>query len=234
MRKNILYDKFNNEIEISNFKYYDEGMCAKIFKENNLILKVYKVDCSYRYILSRRMFSMLQDLNLSNVVKLYNYYYLEYRKHHILPMDAYSMEYVPGNKSILNQDKNYLLNSMYILENTCLTLAKNKIEINDSHASNIIFNDMGATLIDVDIYSVNKLKSISKIFTHNKEEILNALKNRIKSEILEQELEVEYYKFLYLLNIDVMHKSITEELDKILTDESLLENINNYNKTKNK
>ena len=220
----FLYDKNNEPLEISNFKYYNEGMCARVFKENELMLKIYKSDCSHRYILSRKMFSILQELDLPNVVKLYNYYYLEYKKYHISPIKAYSMESVPGDNSILNKNKNNLLSALYALENTCLILAENKIEIQDSHTSNIIFNSQGATLIDVDTYSLNKLKTVNKIFTHNKEEILYALKRRIKRDILAQDAEIDYYKILYLLNIDVMRKSIVDEVDKRFKGETLLEN----------
>ena len=70
----IIYDKNNRPLEISNFKYYDEGSCAKIFKENNTMLKIYKSNCTYKYYLSKKMLLVSHVLSPLKIFRLSSIY----------------------------------------------------------------------------------------------------------------------------------------------------------------
>ena len=173
------------------------------------------------------MFDKLQELDLPNIVKLYNYYYLEVSKlNRFLHMEAYTMEQIEKDDTILlEQNKEYLLNALYSLEETCLYLARNKIEINDAHSSNVIFNKQGATLIDVDTYCIRKMKNVDKVFLHNKAQILYILGNQVKKELQNNNYGIDYYKVMYLFNIDIMRKSLAQAVDEKFKEETLLESL---------
>ena len=137
------------------------------------------------------------------------------------------MEYVEhDNTKLLLESQEYFLNTFRSLEETCIILAKNKIEINDGNAHNIIFNKNGATLIDVDSYRVNKLKSFASILLHNKLEIQKMFLEKVKSEFMESKQEIPYWKLNYLLNFDLrkteLVSSIYELCDKNTLQDSLV------------
>ena len=45
----MLYNKDNNILDDDGFIYEAEGKCAKIFRKDDIALKSYKFDCTYRY-----------------------------------------------------------------------------------------------------------------------------------------------------------------------------------------
>ena len=223
----ILFDKNRKETVFEGFCYYNAGNCAMIFKKNNILLKVYKSNCTYRYYLPKKVFYKLQDLDISNIVKLYDYYYFDSSKiGRIFPMEAYTMEYVNNDKlNIIYQNKEYLLKTIYLLEKAIYKLSINKVGVNDAHHSNIIFNKEGATLIDVDLYTINNLISFKKILLYNQEKILYFIRSKIINELEKENYNIKKFEINNLFNIDLRHKSLSEEIDDMFTEDNLINSI---------
>ncbi len=184
-------------IDFSDYEFIAEGQCAKIYKHDNEVLKVYKYDCSINYYFRKKVFKLLKDLNIPNLVKLYNYYYFHPGKiSHLFSINAYTMEYVSkDNLDILNLTTDNLLKIVASLEETGKLLADSRIRIYDAHHSNIIFSEQGATIIDLDLFRIANLSSIKKLYLENLKQIFHY----IESEISNQLSNNEYYGYWVVL-----------------------------------
>ena len=214
----MLYDKNDNILDTTNFTYFNEGKCAKLFRDNNTVLKSYKFDCTYRYYFSKEVFDKLKELDLESIVKLYDYFYL-YKKGkfgHILKPDAYTMEYVNNpNINLLDQDKEYLLDIMSKLEKDINILTNNKIRLSDAHYQNIIFQEKGAKIIDIDLLRNVKLLNKKKLLLFNKIELLYYIISILKYELKQENLY--NYKFECVFNPNCLTDlTVTDYLDKTL------------------
>ena len=223
---NELYNSKREKVEFNDYIYFGQGMCARVYKKDDKVLKVYKDGCPYIYHLSKSVFEKIKKLDLNNIVKLDDYYhffnfYLEYK----LPMDAYTMEYIEkDNVNLLECDKDYILDTINELEKTIILLSKNKIEVNDLHHTNMIFNSKGATLIDLDTYHINKIESYRKLLLENKRKLLECLKECIKNSI-----DIfEMYKIYYLLNFNLKNSTIVDGFKNIFTEDTLYNSIKKY------
>lgn len=226
---NILYNLNQEPIEFNDYKYFDYGMRANVYKKENIVLKIYKSDCLYKYYIKKDLFNKLKELNDKNIVKLYNYYYfLNSSINKILPIDAYTMNYIKNdNINLLTINKEYLLNTIDSLENTCYNLSKNKIEIHDAHHSNIIFNNNGASIIDVDSFLLDKLRSTKKILLHNKKELLYYIKSKLKNEYYNLSEVENFYKLEKYLSFNLKN-NITDEIDKIYKEDTFYNSLKKY------
>ena len=226
-----MFYNLDDEIFITkDFEFLNEGMCAKLYRLDDIVLKIYKFDCTYKYYIRKSMFNKLKELNIPNIVELLDYYYYYKSKlYKLLPPDAYTMKYVEDdNISILNTNVEYLLETISSLEKTCLKLSKNKIEINDAHSKNIIFNKNGATLVDVDSFCFSRLKSFQKLFLYNQKQIVKYLKSRLINEY--NSMNIYTYKLNYLLDFNSLTSniSITDELKKIMDKKTPIESLRKY------
>ena len=223
-----LYNKYKELKEFQNFEYFKSGKCANIYKKDDILLKIYNSHCKSQYYLKKKVFNLLKELNISNIATLYEYYYLYDKMNNFVPMDAYTMKYIENdNINILDQPKEYLIDTVRNLEDTCLKLADNRIKMHDVHANNVILNNNGPTLIDVDTYNLYKLSSFKKIYLNNKLELLNFLKSRIKKDIKLKQIEFAFYKLDYLLRLNNDSQTVTDIVKQVFVDDTVSESLLN-------
>ena len=184
-----MYSEDGEIVDFSDYEFIAEGQCARIYKHENEVLKIYKYDCNINFHLRKRLFKLLKDLDIPNLVNLYNNYYFHPGKFsHLLSMDAYTMEYVPkSDLDVLTLSTDYLLKIVSSLEETGKILAENKIRIFDAHHSNIILGDEGATIIDLDLFRIANLSSIKKIYLENLKQIFHYIESEIEHQLSNNE-----------------------------------------------
>lgn len=200
------YDKNNNKFYVDDFEFFNEGVCAKVFKKDDILFKVYKFDCKYRFYLSKKMFNAIKNLNINSMVKLLDYYYSY--KTLFLPMDAYSMKLVDGKDiKLIYADKEYVKDIAKCLEETIRILTDNKIIMFDCHYKNILFKENGVTIIDPDQFGFYKLLTKKKIYEKNKLMCIKYITDTIKHEVDDKTLCNYLYSLRY--SEDTLEDSIT-------------------------
>ena len=213
--------------DLNKYSYLNEGSCALIYKKDKEVLKVYKSECNKRFRISKNLFEIIQELDLNNVVKLFNYYFDDNKITFNSSINGYSMQYINDDKTnILLQKSEYLLDVINSLEKTCLKLAKSNISIHDAYHSNIIFNKDGAYLIDVDMYKINKIKNLKKIYLHNQKELLNFLKSKMLYDDIDEALS--YSKLSTLFDFNLKGYSITDCFNILLNEDTVYKSLKKY------
>lgn len=176
---------YNNNITIDsdNFKYYDEGSTAKVYKCGNILLKIYKVDTPFKYRIKKRVFNELTKIDSKNFVDLDTCLYSNKAiANKLLRPDAYVMKNISGKKiKLIDQNKDYLIKCLNELDNLATILSEHKIIMNDTHRGNIIFTKDGAFIIDPDQFEFSHL-SKKKILIRNKINILKYVQNTLINE----------------------------------------------------
>lgn len=211
----------NGVIDTGEFNLYSQGTCASIYKKDALILKEYKFNCKYCYMISTSVFQLLKELQLPHIVKLYDAYYTDtsFWKY-FLKMDAYTMEYA-GERidSLLESSREYFLEMVLELERLLPLLTRYRILLNDTNSYNIIFSKNDVTIIDPDLFCVSKWHSSSFILKYNQ----NALLEYIISTLLKDaRMLKEDDSFLYdicrlrMISLD----SLSSSFSRIFTEDS--------------
>ena len=199
----IFYSSKNDILDTDKYMKYDTGGNSVIYKKENedVLFKVYKVDSTYKYHMAKRNFNMMKEYDIPNLVKLLDYYFQYKQKANaILPMDAYTMKLVDGNRvDLIDMDKNYINQVLLQLEEIIDRLTERKLLIGDAHKDNIIFNENGVTLIDLDQITHMSLFTKKTIYSFNKSGLLYIMSTKIRSEIKEKypELDVLTPNFYY-------------------------------------
>lgn len=180
-----LFSSKDEKIDTSKFTYYKSGHFSDVYKSGNILLKIYKENTTYRYYMSRRLFLLLKKYNIPNLVKLIDYYHNYCGKvDRILPMDAYTMEFVEDKKIKLTEmNIEYMDKVIVMLEDTLEELSKHHILIEDSHEGNILFTENGVTMLDPDQYLHVRLLTKKFIYQLNKEKIIKAMNDTINTEV---------------------------------------------------
>ena len=228
--KPVMYNKYGVEYDVSNFFYLDSGYNARIFKRDDEALKVYNCNCSIKNCMSRKTFNILKENNIPNLVKLREYLYKEksaYNK--VFTMDAYTMDYVDGKKiKLLDAPKDYVEKVTESLDETIDRLTKLKLFILDTNSKNIIFTEDGVTIIDLDMYSKERMLSKEYLMEFNKSQMMNYIRNTIKFEIREEKNNDLYlgvqcmdYKKSLSSNVKSFFKEDTIRKDLILKNNDL-------------
>ena len=230
----MLYDTNGSILDTSNFNFIDEdaideGACARIYKDkdNDMVIKTYKSSCKANYMLLRKTFEIIKELDLPSIVKLYNYYYDSNNKiiQHLMLPSGYTMEYIDNPKIILlDQNVEYLLDVMSKLEKDINILTDNKIKIGDAHEDNIIFQQNSAKLIDIDFFRKVNLTNKEKLLFHNKKELLYYIKSTIINELKRK--NIFNYNFLFLFDFNSLsYMSVTDYLNTLLDKGNIQESI---------
>lgn len=176
------YNKKNKPLIFEGFDLFTKGGCAYIYKRDDILLKVYDLNCKYRYYMSRKMFELLKKNDIPNLVKLYDYFRIF--RSRILPMDAYTMKYVGGNNvKLIKADREYLSDIGNQLDETIIRLTDKKIVIFDAQCDNILFKENGVTIIDPDQFVHKKLATKKAIYNFNKMQALSYIRDTITREM---------------------------------------------------
>jgi hypothetical protein len=218
----ILYSKSKEKLDTSSFVYFDEGSCATVYKKNNTLLKVYGTGCNYRVIIERKLFNFLKEKNISNIVKLYDYYYYfpDFFSR-LIAVDAYTMQLVSNDHTkFIDFNRTDIIDILKSLEETINILTDNRIIMYDVHPRNIITNKNGITIIDPDRFYFSMFSSKKKIYKLNKCELMGCL-NKVFLKELANFDSFKLPSFIYddsLSFFDNINNSLnTDEFQKILS-----------------
>lgn len=181
-----LFDKEGNELPSKNFTQSElKSRKAKFFENNrNELLKQFIINDIFvkrigDYVITPSVFEDIKDMNNKNIVELLNYYYYFDEVHSRFDqIDAYTMKKIDiKDVDLLSEDKTAL--SFYVsdLEKLAEDLANKKIVIQNINGGNIVFNNDGPVLLDVDLYYRNALNFKSNISAMNKKILLFYLAN---------------------------------------------------------
>lgn len=220
-----LYSSDNNLLKTQDFSYYASGKFSNIYKKDDILLKIYNIDCGYRYIISNKLFNFLKKKEIANLVKLFQSYH-RYTDFYFkfLRADAYTMGYVNDKKiKLIDMDKEYLNDVLAMLEETLEELSENKILIEDSHRGNILFTEGGVTILDPDQFIIMKLLSKKSIYEHNKKKILFAINDTLLNEKI-----LKTNDGCYCFVTSTRGKSLTYDMNNYFTEKKIIDSINKY------
>ena len=187
--------------------YFDEGEYGYIYKlDDNTCLKLF----SDNFFFDDTVLRVIKSMKLNNFYEIYDLLYDCYKN-----FCGYTMKYYPSEDiNIVDMPTSYTLDNLYGLYKSFERLSDNCIVAYDCYNNNIIINNSGLTVIDVDLFyrEANKrrenyynLMDLFKILYHNelrklgypmedREKILDSLFNE-KKDITQVEKKLIKYKY---------------------------------------
>lgn len=118
-------------------------------------IKVYKKD----QVVDDEIIKAIRDLRLKNFYEIYKILYGRTGK-----VKAHTMRYYETSGiDILSMPIEYTLRNLYDLYSSFMKLTENNIYASDVHTGNIILGLSDITILDVDIYTFNKVFSQTKL-----------------------------------------------------------------------
>lgn len=159
-------DYYNRKFDIlkpEKMEYINKGLCAEIYSNGEKILKKYYSLTPLTCRLKAEVFDILKDINNPHFIELYDIYHRGneidlYRSifgDHEFIVSAYTAKYYKDDSiNILLEDKNYLLENFYELENLFEEFTKNMICTNDIKRGNSILGKNGIVIIDPDLFYI--------------------------------------------------------------------------------
>lgn len=214
----IYYSSKDEILDTKNFTYFNSGRFSNVYKNDDILLKIYLSDVKYNSIISKKIFLLLKKYNIPNLVRLKDYYHAFSGKiEKMLPIDAYTMDYVKDKKvELLDMDKKYMNDITKMLEETLEELSKKHILIEDSHEGNILFTENGVTILDVDQFVRIPILTQKYIYQLNKEKVVKAINDTIKCEYYDN----ENTGFITLID-DQVGNSLEEDISCFMTDNTV-------------
>lgn len=196
-----LYTETKKEVQFNTSKNNKIGghQQGNIFKlSEDTCLKVYKnIDD-----IDLETLKLLKYLNLKNYYRIYDFYY---DKKGIFKASLMKY-YKPEEIDILSETSEYTIENLLALLSSVSTLNQNHILISDTHSDNVILGKNEITVIDTDLYRLNRFFTQSSLEERN----INALKYLFQTlyiEALKQyhpeycsEITIEIIKNIFKLN----------------------------------
>ncbi len=221
------YNRNYKKLKLNNMEYLNNGGCAEVLHNEEIIFKEYYYETSHNYRLDEKMFDILKNIHNSHFIELFDIYsnfnFTELLKNKIgmLPftVDAYTAKYYPDNSvNALLENKDYLLDNFKELEILFKTFSKNMICTADIKKDNTVIGKDGIVIIDPDLfYTMEFGKEL--ISTLNKKNLLylfrsifiNSLKGKPNYDRMVTYIDSE------LVNIKVTDTTdVTQEISKKL------------------
>lgn len=209
----MLYNSKGIECNFDDYVYFNQGTCAKIFRKDDTLLKIYKYDCKYRNIISKNMFETLKTIDNDCIVKLDDYYHYYDELKIFGFIDAYTMYNVKNDYiKLLDSPLEYLKSCLDGFEKLSKELSKERVVMFDTNPYNIVFNNEKGVIIDPDKFYFNNFRTYKNTLIKNRIAILEYIKSYMLKEI-------DCYDFSNLLRIIRLfndYKDYNDELPIIL------------------
>ena len=216
-----LFSKNGEELDLTNYKYLDKGEDGEIYIDGNTALKLYYLHERHAQ-LTKKMFNILKNQKIPNIVKLHEYLYTNDRFFtRLFSFDAYTMDYINGKpKEFISFDKKIIIEMLKSLEQTLQLLTDCRIVLHDVHPKNLIITENGMTIIDLDRFYFLKLASKKTIYRLNKLELLNCINSTILKEVNKSGITTSIPLFTIDDNLSFLEntsKGMDEKFEKILS-----------------
>ena len=221
------YNREYKKINLDNMKYLNNGYCAKVLYDNNIIFKEYYHETAPDCKLSIEMFDILKEIDNPHFIELLDIYSdfsltkLIKNRMNILPFfpDAYTAKYYQDDSvNVLQEHKDYILDNFRELEILFKIFTDNMICTSDVKRANAILNKNGIIIIDQDLFYIDKCSKRS-ISIKNKEKLLVLFRSICMASITKEQDYNEVLSLVYgeLSNIKVRkNTNITHEISKKL------------------
>lgn len=202
-----LYDENGNIKEIKNSRLFTKTDNAKIYRlGNGDVIKLWK---KYPDGNSDEVLKIIKDNNLYNFCKIKEIYY---NKSKDKAVGFRTMWYESENIDILLEDSYYTLINLYAIFESMGILCNNNVWINDLHTDNVILGKKDMTIIDTDLYTINRFLDRDSLVSKN----INAITNLFYNLYLEAlKKHPELYNERNIELIKGLFKNVScEEIDK--------------------
>lgn len=202
-----LYDDNGNIKEIKNGQLFTETDNARIYRlDDGDAIKLWKssFDCS-----SDEVLKIIKDNDLSNFYKIKEIYY---NKSKDKAVGFRTMWYEKEDIDILLECSDYTLSNLYSMFLSLVTLCDNNVWISEIHTDNVILGKKDITIVDTDLYTINRFFSKDSLVSKN----INAITNLFYNLYLEAlKKHPELYNERNIGLIKGLFKNVScEEIDK--------------------
>lgn len=158
------YDREGNRLKLNNLVYLNSGHCAKLYHNNEIVLKEYFPNTRNELRITQQSFDFLKTINNPHFIELYDLYCnLDFIKslglkvwNDFFKVDAYTSKYYSDDSvNILLENKDYLLDNLNELEKLFNILSDNNVYLDDIKRDNTILGKNGIVIIDPDLFIYN-------------------------------------------------------------------------------
>ena len=170
------------------------GMCGNAIKCNDIVIKRYFDDCFINRIYGD-VFDKLKTIDNNCFIKLIDKKMTEI--HGVDKVKEYTYKYITKlNELMIDLPMEYTYETLHQYQLILNKLNKLKISIFDANENNAIISSNGLTIIDPDLYSIDKSEYTKGLIDHNKEYITLYISELWREEFILKHGE-KYRKQLY-------------------------------------
>lgn len=214
--------------------YLNSGCCGSVYLVDEFtVLKQYFKSTNDALKLNDDVYSTIKEIDNDHLIKIYEAYtsikhFLGYKKgKNSFIIDVYlAMRYNEVEKNILYDQKEYLLENLYSIENLMKILSNSAILAGDLSSSNTAFTESSMVLIDPDsfvhstnTFEENEIENMKTFIEYIAFLFIDILE---KDESINHVSRSELKKKIFLESVrlksrfDFKNKSITDEFSKSL------------------
>lgn len=207
------YNRDYKKLKMSGMNYLDNGCCATVLYNDEMILKEYFCTTLAKFRLTEKMFDIFKGIDNPHLIELFDIYSdfspIELFKNRIgissFTVDAYTAKYYPDNSlNVLFENKDYILDNFRELEILFEIFSENKICTNDVKRENAIVGKEKIVIIDPDLFYISDYAK-KEILTINKKNLLKLYESILIASVEYEDNCMNITKFIYdeLANIDI-------------------------------
>lgn len=207
------YNRDYKKLKMSGMNYLDNGGCATVLYNDEMILKEYFCTTLAKFRLTEKMFDIFKNIDNPHLIELFDIYSdfgpIELFKNRIgissFTVDAYTAKYYPDNSlNVLFENKDYILDNFRELEILFEIFSENKICTNDVKRKNAIVGKEKIVIIDPDLFYISDYTK-KEILTINKKNLLKLYESILITSVEYDDNYMNITKFIYdeLANIDI-------------------------------
>ena len=202
-----LYDENGNIKEIKNGHLFTKTDNARIYRlDDGDAIKLWKSSPDGN---SDEVLKIIKYYDLSNFYKIKEIYY---NKSKDKAVGFRTMWYEKEDIDILLEGSDYTLSNLYSMFLSLVTLCDNNVWISGLHTDNVILGKKDMTIVDTDLYTINRFFSKDSLVSKN----INAITNLFYNLYLEAlKKHPELYNERNIELIKGLFKNVScEEIDK--------------------
>ena len=219
----ILYSKKNEELDTSEYEYFNHGNSSNIFRRDDKALKIYFNECHDYFRMRKATFKILKELNDSGIVKLDEYFYRsKNRLYQLGSIDAYTMEYISSEPfKFIELEKQQFIELIRLLDKTIMNISNHGIALNDINKGNFVLANDRFKIVDPDMFFKSYMPK-DHLYHANKTHILNKLSIILREEMNRTRTDGKIYPTVIVFNSDTT-STLTEIIERSFEEDNLKE-----------
>ena len=218
----ILYSKKNEELDTSEYEYFNHGNSYNIFRRDDKALKIYFNECRDYFRMRKATFKILKELNDSGIVKLDEYFYRSKNKLYQLgSIDAYTMEYISSQPfNFIDFEKKQFIELIRLLDKTIMNISNHGIALNDINKGNFVLTGDRLKIVDPEMFFKSSIRQRDYLYHANKTYILIQLTRIIRQEMNRTRTDGKIYPTVIVFNSDTS-STLTEIIERSFEEDNL-------------